>query len=104
VVVDRVLRLVLAVLDVLQQGRVELLLLRRGVHLEVGRELAPELGGGLRVVAQLDEPGEPAAEGLVVVQDQADDVGHRASSGELMITGMRESSFRLMPQRGRMGR
>jgi hypothetical protein len=51
------------------------------VDLEVGRELAPQLGSGLRVLAQLGEPGEPAPERLVVVQDQANDIGRRASSG-----------------------
>ena len=45
---------------------------------------------------------EPAPERLVVVQDQADDVGHRASSGQLVIMRKQESSSRHLPQPGSM--
>ena len=83
VVVDGVLGLVLAVVDLLQQRRVEVRLLGRGVHLEVRGELAPQHGGGLRLLTQVRELRELRAERLVVGEDQPDDVGLQVGHGGL---------------------
>jgi len=53
VVADGVLRLVLRVVDVLQEG---------GVGLEQGGERDPDLARGLRIPAQVSQPGELGAE------------------------------------------
>jgi hypothetical protein len=64
-------------------ARVEVRLLGGRVHLEVGRELAPQHRGGLRLVAQVGELRERRSERLVVGEDQPDDVRLQVGHGGL---------------------
>jgi hypothetical protein len=80
VVTDRVERLVLGVVAVLEQLRVEDLLFGEGVDVEPGRQRRPDRrqlegirrGPALQLVEGRELPPEPR----VVIQDQRRDVGH----------------------------
>src|SRR3569833_2151008 len=87
VVADGVERLLLGVVAATQQLGVENFLLGAGVHVEQVGQGLPDLrqvGGGGEVV----EPGELAPEPVVVVEDEAGDVGHAAF---LPSSGARET-------------
>ena len=77
VVADRVVGLLLGVVAarVLQQVRVEDLLLRVGVDVEVQRERRPDRRQLLRR-RRVVQPGEPDPEPVVVFKDQRGDVIH----------------------------